>query len=90
MPETEIKDMRIYESGSWLSQNMQYFNNLEMLMKEMDSRRDSMPPGFNPKVIIQFMRGAVNEIKRVTALNQSLIQALKEAAPKTVEDESKK
>lgn len=78
----EAKDMTVYEMGSWLSQNMKHFANLEQGLKELESRKDSLPPNVNPRVLLQFMRGAVNEVKRVTSLNQSLIAALKDASPK--------
>lgn len=81
MPEETI-DMTVYEMGSWLSQNIKHFSNLEHGLKELESRKDSLPPNVNPRVLLQFMRGAVNEIKRVTSLNQALIAALKDANPK--------
>jgi len=74
-----MTDLQIYESASWLSQNIQHHENLQAILQEMDTRRDSLPPGFTPRVFIQFLRGAVNEIKRVTALNHALTEALKEA-----------
>ena len=74
-----MTEVQIYEGASWLAQNIQHHENLQTILQEMDTRRDSLPPGFTPRVFIQFLRGAVNEIKRVTALNQALTQALKES-----------
>jgi len=73
----ENTDGRQYLSGSWLSQNMFIFNKYVMTLQELDSRRDSLPGNFDPKEFLQFMRGAVNEIKRVSAQNQALTDALK-------------
>ena len=78
----EATDMSVYEMGSWLSQNIKHFATLEHGLKELESRKDSLPPNVNPRVLLQFMRGAVNEIKRVTSLNQALTAALKNTHPK--------
>lgn len=80
MPEIETKDMSMYEMGSWLSQNLQYMVNIERDLKIMSTRLDSLPRGFNPSGILVFIQGAVQEVKRVTSINQALTQALKEQA----------
>jgi hypothetical protein len=74
MVETEGRQ---FEMGSWLSQNIQIYNRYEIILQELDSRRDSMPQGFNPREFLQFLRGTVNEVKRVSALNQALTDALR-------------
>jgi len=86
MPELETKDMSAYEMGSWLSQNLHYMENIERDLKLMDSRKDALPKGFNPMGILLFLTGAVNEVKRVTALNQALTQALKTASKPVAEE----
>jgi len=81
-----MTEVQIYEGASWLAQNIQHHENLQTILQEMDTRRDSLPPGFTPRVFIQFLRGAINEIKRVTALNQALTQALTQALKESNEE----
>lgn len=71
------RDIAIYEVNTWLSTNLSFFDKIERMLKELETRRDSLPPGFKPVEILQFLRASVNEIKRVTALNKSLADALK-------------
>lgn len=71
--------VQIYKRNSWLANNTQYFEKLQIKLQELDARRDSLPPGFKPKELLQFLRGAVNEIKREHDLNNSLSEALKVA-----------
>lgn len=70
-------ETQIYESGSWLSKNVRGYEQLETILQELDTRRDSIPLTFKPKEFLQFLRGAMNEVKRVSGLNKTLIEALK-------------
>jgi hypothetical protein len=74
MEETEGRQFKM---GSWLSQNIQLYNRYSVVLEELDSRRDSMPSGFSPRAFLHFLSGAINELKRVEALNQALTDALK-------------
>jgi hypothetical protein len=61
-------EVQIYESGSWLANNIQGYEQLQVVLQELDTRRDSIPLTFKPKDFLQFLRGAVNEVKRVSGL----------------------
>jgi len=67
----------VYESNSWLTQNLMYFEKYQMELLELDSKRDSIPSGFKPKEFLQFLRGSINHIKMMTAENKALKDALK-------------
>lgn len=71
------KPVQIYEQGSWLANNIQLYERMQASLQELDTRRDALPLGFKPRDFLQFLRGAVNEVKRVSAQNQALTEALK-------------
>ena len=78
MPEDKQTHVTIHGGDTWLGKNLPQFEGLQGILEELDTRNDSLPPNFNPRVLLQFLRGAVGEIKRVTAMNHALTQALKE------------
>jgi hypothetical protein len=72
-------EIAVYEVNTWLSNNLPIFAKIEMILKSLESRRDSLPRDVKPMELLQFMRASINEIKRVTALNKALTDALKSA-----------
>lgn len=68
--------VQIYAGGTWLGDNLPHFEKLQTKLKELDTRSDSIPNDFQPRVFLQFIRGAVNEIKRLTAENHAFRESL--------------
>ena len=66
-----------YVVSNWLSQNLGHFKMLEDKLQELETRGDALPKDFKPRVFLQFIRGSVNEIKRLTAENLAFRNALK-------------
>lgn len=78
MPEDKQTPVTIHGGDSWLGQNLPQFEALQAKLEELETRNDALPKDFHPRVFLQFLRGSIGEIKRLTALNHSLIEALKE------------
>lgn len=76
MPD-EKQNVTIHPGNTWLGQNLPQYENLIAKLQELQTRNDALPADFNPKVFLQFIRGSVNEIKRLTAFNLALTEALK-------------
>ena len=87
---TDENKRQVPAPPTWLDNNRRHFADLQATLQHLDSQLDSLPPTFNPKVFLQFIRGAVNEVVRLTQHNNALTAALmdanrveeKEAAPK--------
>ncbi len=80
MPEDKQAQQVIIHGGdSWLGQNLPQYDFLQSKLQELETRNDALPADFNPRVFLQFIRGSVNEIKRLTAMNHALTEALKDS-----------
>ena len=88
MPNEEKTHVTIHGGDTWLGQNLPQFEALQAKLEELETRNDALPADFNGRVFLQFMRGSIGEIKRLTAFNHALIEALKEHN-KEVEDSEK-
>jgi hypothetical protein len=71
------EQVQIYAGGTWLGDNLQAMKHHERILEGLDTQRDAVPRGFQPRAFLQFIRGAVNEIKRLTAENHAFREALK-------------
>lgn len=76
---TDKNKQQIPAPPTWLDNNRRHFADLQVVLQELDSQRDSLPQTFNPNVFLQFMRGAVNEVVRLTQHNNALTAALMDA-----------
>ena len=77
MPE-EQTHVTIHAGGTWLGDNLPQFEKLSATLEELETMNDALPSNFNPRVFLQFMRGSVNEIKRLTAQTHAFKEALKD------------
>jgi hypothetical protein len=77
--EKKTQPQPTYTPPSWFEQNRRHYGALQVTLQELDSQRDSLPPTFNPKVFLQFINGAVNEVNRLTQHNNALTAALMDA-----------
>lgn len=78
MPENKQTPVTIHAGDSWLGRNLPQFEALQGKLEEMDTRNDALPLDFNPRIFLQFLRGCIGEVKRLTAMNHALTEALKE------------
>lgn len=79
---TDQKNTQAFAPPPWVEQNRQHFAALKVVLQELDTQRDSLPKTFSPKVFLQFINGAVNEINRLTNHNNALTAALMDANKK--------
>jgi hypothetical protein len=77
MAEEINKQVQIHGGTTWLGQNLHTMRQHEAILENLDTRRDATPKDFHPRIFLQFLRGAVNEIKRLTAENHAFREALK-------------
>lgn len=68
--------VRNYGSGTWLGENLPLFTKLHQSLEILKTQQDALPCDFNPTIVLQFLRGAVNEIKRLTAENHAFRDSL--------------
>lgn len=66
----------VFSGATWLGANLPAMRKHEAVLEHLDTQKDSTPRGFNAREFLQFMRGAVNEIKRLAAENRAFRDAL--------------
>lgn len=80
--------MNIYKKGTWLAENVEQFQQLQDKLMELQSKQDSIP-GFDTVEMLNFIRGAVNEVKRATNESESLVEIIKGLEVKAEKEEVK-